>query len=106
MRNSMGEALRESLQGFVDAGLPVTFTKKQLNQLGVEVKDVACDAQQIQQIRKKMHLSQDIFAKVLNVSTSAVRQWEQGKRTPTGSTKVLLDLLEQNPHLLDYRIQA
>ena len=52
-----------------------------------------------------MHLSQAVFARVLNVSAGAVRQWEQGKRRPSGSTMVLLEMLDKKPHLLDYRIQ-
>jgi len=53
-----------------------------------------------------MNLSQSVFAKLLNVSSSSIKQWEQGKRKPTGSTKVLLELLEKSPHLLDYRLRV
>ncbi|MCK5157268.1 MAG: helix-turn-helix domain-containing protein [Spirochaetales bacterium] len=53
-----------------------------------------------------MNLSQTVFAKILNVSPSSIRQWEQGKRTPSGSTKVLLELLETSPYLLDYRLKV
>jgi putative transcriptional regulator len=51
-------------------------------------------------------LSQTVFAKLLNVSPSSIRQWEQGKRQPTGATQVLLDLLKRSPHILDYRLNA
>ena len=44
------------------------------------------------------------LAQVLNVSIASVRHWEQGLREPTGSTKVLLELLLREPHILDYRI--
>jgi len=37
----------------------------------------------------------------LNVSLSSVRQWEQGTRTPTGSTKVLINLLSKQPALVN-----
>jgi putative transcriptional regulator len=47
-----------------------------------------------------------VFAKLLNVSPSSIRQWEQGKRKPTGSTKVLLEVLEKEPHVLDYRMES
>ncbi len=53
-----------------------------------------------------MNMSQTVFAQVLNVSPSSVRQWEQGIRNPTGSTKVLLELLDKSPHVLDYRMGA
>jgi putative transcriptional regulator len=46
-----------------------------------------------------------VFARLLNVSISSIRQWEQGSRKPTGSAKVLLELLDREPHILDYRIK-
>ena len=80
--------------------------KKDFDELGIEFKDVIITPEEIQAIRARTRLSQAIFAKLLNVSLSSVRQWEQGKRKPTGSTKVLLDLLNKSPHILDYRIKA
>ncbi|MGY8697878.1 MAG: helix-turn-helix domain-containing protein [bacterium] len=55
-------------------------------------------------IREKTHLSLTVFAALLNVSPTSVRQWEQAKRVQTGAKTVLLELLDQSPHLLDYRI--
>ncbi len=106
MRESIKSSISQSLQDLVDAGLPVTFTARRLNQLGVVVPNVDMPSKQIQKIRKTAGWSQTVFAKVLNVSANAVRQWEQGKRTPSGSTKVLLKLLERNPHLLDFRVST
>ena len=106
MRSNIREAIGETVQGLVDLGLPTTFTKKQLDDLGVIVPEVEMSPVHIQEIRRKTRLSQIIFAKALNVSASTVRQWEQGKRSPSGSTKVLLELLQKEPHLLDYRIQS
>lgn len=105
MRSNIREAIGETVQGLVDLGLPTTFTKKQLDDLGVIVPDIEMSPVHIQEIRKKTRLSQIVFAKALSVSASTVRQWEQGKRSPSGSTKVLLELLQKEPHLLDYRIQ-
>ncbi len=105
MRDNMREAVGETVQGLVKLGLPTTFTKKQLDELGVVIPDVEVSPARIREIREKTRLSQTVFAEALNVSVSAVRQWEQGKRSPSGSTKVLLELLQGEPHLLDYRIQ-
>lgn len=46
-------------------------------------------------IRKRIRLSQAALAKVLNVSTSAVRQWEIGDKRPSGTSKKLYDLIER-----------
>lgn len=104
MRNLMKNAVGETVQELLNVGLPVSFTKKELDLLGVEIPDVQFTTEQIVAIRKQMNLSQTVFAQVLNVSASSIRQWEQGKRTPSGSTKVLLELLTKSPHLLDYRL--
>lgn len=106
MRDSIKQAIGETVQDMVNAGLPSSFTKKELDVLDIKVPTVELAPQQIKAIRGQMHLSQNVFAKVLNVSLSSVRQWEQGKRQPTGATKVLLELLEKSPNLLDYRLSA
>jgi putative transcriptional regulator len=74
--------------------------------LGVKIPNVEFEPEKISALRKQMNLSQSVFAEILNVSPSSIRKWEQGKRTPSGSTKVLLELLEKSPHLLDYRLSA
>ncbi len=51
-------------------------------------------------IRKRMGVSQPIFADVLNVSTPTVRGWEQGIREPEGSSLRLLEFAERQPTLL------
>ncbi len=106
MRDSIKNAISLTVQDMVNSGADVSFTKKELDSLGIIIPTVQMSGEKIQAIRKKMNLSQSVFAKLLNVSSSSIRQWEQGKRRPTGSTKVLLELLEKSPHLLDYRLSA
>ena len=106
MRNSIKDAISETVQDMINVGEEVSFTQKELDSLGITIPDVQLTGEQIQAIRKNMSLSQSVFAQLLNVSASSVRQWEQGKRKPSGSTKVLLELLEKSPHLLDYRLSA
>lgn len=104
MRKSIKEAIGTTIQDMLDSGFQSSFTKKELNSLGVKIPDIVITSAEIKEIRKKTNLSQAVFAKLLNVSSSSVKQWEQGKRVPTGSTKVLLELLNKFPHLLNYRI--
>ena len=106
MRGSIKNAIGETVQDMVSAGVKVSFTKKELDSLGVIMPEVHVTGGQIQSIRKQMNLSQSVFAQLLNVSLSSIRQWEQGKRRPSGSTKILLELLQKSPHLLDYRLDA
>ena len=104
MTGSVKEAIGSAVQGMVDVGIKVSFTKKELDELGVQVPTVELSAEDIKNIRKNMNLSQMVFAKLLNVSLSSIRQWEQGVRKPSGSTMVLLELLQKDSTVLDYRL--
>jgi len=104
VRKSINEAIATTLADMLEADLKVSFTQKELKKMGIEVKPVSLSSKEIRDIRKTLKVSQSVFAKLLNVSLSSVRQWEQGLRTPSGSTMILLELLQKEPHLLDYRI--
>lgn len=106
MRKSIKKAIGKTVQSFVDSGLKTSFTEKELNSLGVTVPEIQLTTNQIKEIRENLSLSQPVFAKLLNVSPSSIKQWEQGKRQPTGATQVLLDLLKRSPHILDYRLTS
>ena len=106
MRDSIKEAIGTTVQDMLNAGLKVSFTKKELDSLGVEIPKREITAQEIKNIRKNIKVSQSVFAKLLNVSISSIRQWEQGNRKPSGSTVILLELLQKNPELLDYRLKG
>ena len=104
MTDSAKEALGSAVQSMVNVGIKVPFTKKELDDLGVKVPLVKLSADEIKNIRKNLNVSQSVFAKLLNVSLSSVRQWEQGTRKPGGSTMILLELLQREPNILNYRL--
>ena len=106
MRETIKQAIGDTVQDLIKSGIKTSFTEKELKELGVIFPEIEIDATEIQQIRKKTRLSQNVFAKLLNVSPSSVRQWEQGKRKPSGSTMVLLELLRMQPFILNYRLKA
>jgi putative transcriptional regulator len=106
MRDSIKTAIGETVQDMLNSGIKTSFTKRELDSLGIKIPEIQLTTYQIKAIREQMNLSQTVFARLLNVSPSSIRQWEQGKRKPTGSTKVLLELLGKSPHLLDYRLSA
>ena len=59
------------------------------------------DAVEVKAIRKETGLSQPQFAKVLHVDVSTLRNWEQGRREPTGPAKALLRAIKNDPkHVL------
>lgn len=50
----------------------------------------------VKAIREKLHLTQEEFSQ-FGFSLSAVRHWEQGRRQPNASTRVLLKVIEHCP---------
>ena len=48
-------------------------------------------------IRQKTGHSQDRFAYLICVKRATLRNWEQGRRKPTGPAKALLRILEADP---------
>ncbi len=106
MRKSIKIAVGNTVQELIKNNVKTSFTEKELKALGIKIPEVKINPNDIKKIRNKLKLSQSVFAKVLNVSPSSVKQWEQGKRTPSGSTKVLLELLKENPEILNYRIES
>ena len=57
-------------------------------------------ARQIIQIRDRMHVSQAVFAHLLNVSLSTVQAWEQGRRVPNHASLKLLHIAKERPDAL------
>ena len=52
------------------------------------------------EIRKKLHLTQNQFALLMNISIHTLRNWEQGRRQPEGPAKVLLNVANNHPNIL------
>jgi putative transcriptional regulator len=48
-------------------------------------------------VRKRLGLSQTEFSQRIDVSLETIRNWEQGKRCPTGAAKALLKVLDKAP---------
>lgn len=51
-------------------------------------------------IRQELGLSQDQFAQRLGVQVATLRNWEQGRRRPTGPARVLLEIVQKRPDVL------
>ncbi|QXH36816.1 NadS family protein [Pseudomonas muyukensis] len=59
------------------------------------------DALQVKNIRKATGLSQTRFAEMIDVQVATLRNWEQGRREPTGPAKALLRAIHNDPeHVL------
>lgn len=60
-------------------------------------REFTVTAVNVKRIRVATGLSQAKFARVVAVPLGTLRNWEQGRREPTGPAKVLLKALEKDP---------
>jgi putative transcriptional regulator len=59
----------------------------------LDVDEIA--PEEIKALREKAHVSQAVFAAVLNTSISTVQKWEIGNKKPSGPSLKLLNLIER-----------
>lgn len=59
------------------------------------------DALQVKAIREATGLTQESFARQIDVSVGTLRNWEQGRRGPVGPARALLRAIHNDPkHVL------
>jgi putative transcriptional regulator len=85
--------------GRVDTAKLNATTETQIAQQAAEddaaaVQDAAKFARRV---RRRLGFSQAEFATRIDVSLETIRNWEQGKRSPTGAAKALLKVLDKAP---------
>jgi putative transcriptional regulator len=74
------------------------------NELDIKRHQKADDADAMQdaakfakRVRERLGLTQQEFSFRIEVPLETIRNWEQGKRSPTGAAKTLLKLLDRTP---------
>ena len=87
MRDELFEELKESIK---EGGKILKGKRKPNREFNFESPDP-------KQIRERLGLSQNKFAKLLGISTSTLQNWEQGRRKPEGPAKVLLNVAAKYP---------
>jgi len=79
----------------------LTASMTQMNEIGEGVRQPSrtfqIDALKIKEIRQVSGLSQAKFASLISVSVDTLRNWEQGRRSPTGPAKALLRAIANDP---------
>ncbi|MBF0383479.1 MAG: type II toxin-antitoxin system MqsA family antitoxin [Magnetococcales bacterium] len=55
----------------------------------------------VKKIRGNTGLTQQVFAQNFGFALSAVRDWEQGRRRPDRSARVLLKVIEREPEAVE-----
>lgn len=62
-----------------------------------EVESMLDAAKFARRVRRRLGLTQVEFSSRLDISLDTIRNWEQGKRSPTGAAKALLKVLDRAP---------
>jgi putative transcriptional regulator len=55
---------------------------------------------EVARIRRMLGLSQSKFAALLGISANTLKNWEQGRRRPTGAARVLLNIAARYPKVI------
>ncbi len=61
---------------------------------------IPADRTLVAEARAKTGLSQEKFAALLGVSPRTLRDWEQGRRSPSGAARTLLRIAARHPEVL------
>lgn len=57
-------------------------------------------ANEVASARMKTGLSQAEFAQVLQISARTLQEWEQGRRSPSGAAKALIQIAFKHPEII------
>lgn len=102
---NFGDLVIESLQQAVaiqrgEAAPARQYTLTRTARQATARRPAAYTAERVKRVRRKLKLSQPVFADALNVSASTVRAWERGVRTPEGPSRRLLEVAERHPDVV------
>lgn len=96
----------------IDPAIPATLASGWIDAAGVDAtteediakQEAADEAEAMQdaakyarRVRRRLGLSQAEFSHRIEVPIDTIRNWEQGKRCPTGAAKALLKVLDKAP---------
>lgn len=94
MKQTLLEVAHEMANDLYEAGVIDAVTMREYDALCIPpVRELS--PREIKRIRLHEKVSQTVFAKYLNTSSSTIRQWEQGEKHPRGTSLKLLNLVAE-----------
>ena len=64
------------------------------------------DGEYVKRLRKKLCMSQSLFACLMHVTKKTVEKWEQGVNPVTNGNAIAMVLFDNNPSLVNYFIET
>ncbi len=93
-KSAILEAVHETATGLQAAGVMNQVTLREFDRLCLPLIE-PLQPREIKRIREGAHVSQAVFAALLNTSLSTVQKWEIGQKRPTGTALKLLHLVRK-----------
>lgn len=94
----LGQTILDRLKAFsekIEAG--TVLETMNVTKVTIDLCPTQYDAASVKSVRGMVGVSQPVFAKILAVSLSTVRSWEQGQSIPSGPAARLLDRIVDDP---------
>ena len=89
----IAEAVHETAEGLHRIGAIDKTTMREFDVMCLTMVE-ELSAREIQRIRRKAGVSQEVFSRYLNVTVTLVSQWERGEKRPSGPSLKLLSLVK------------
>lgn len=93
-KSAILDAVLETARGLHSAGVMEQVTLREFDRLCLPPVEPLSPGK-IRKIRMQAHVSQAVFAALLNTSVSTVQKWEIGQKRPTGTALKLLHLVQK-----------
>jgi putative transcriptional regulator len=85
----------------IKAGLEDAIDYARGDTQGSRVHHVEIPAVNVRSIRHRTGLTQDQFSAKYGFAVASVRNWEQGRRQPERSARLLLKVIEKHPEVVE-----
>lgn len=90
------ESVHESATALFEIGVIGKATMREFDLDCIAPVPAEIEPAQIKEIRERSHVSQPVFARYLNTSTSTIKQWEAGAKRPGGMALKLLSIVQKH----------
>jgi len=92
-RDEIAEAIHSTVSAMYRIGTVDEQTMRQFDASCLAPKLEPC---QIKKLRKRLKVSQPVFARYLNTSESTIEKWESGAKKPSGMALKLLSIVDKH----------
>ena len=105
--SSVGAKIVGRLKQFAEAledsdSIPKRFNRRTVK---LNLEPAPYDPERIKKARQALNASQAIFSQFLGVSIGAVRDWEQGVKSPRGVARRVIDEILRDPRYWRSRLE-